>query len=239
MANLIVDIGNVAVKAAWAEGTTLGKCYRYQGEKILDFILEIIYRERPSVIIVSSSRNLEDGFFEVLSRECSKLIVMDGNVPLPVSFSGDITETGTDRIASAVAASHLFKGRNCMVFDFGTAMSIDFIDSEGRYLGGNVSLGMRSRYKAINRYSVRMPLLGNAMDYPPVGNTLSESIHSGVNLGIIFELEGYLRNYPDYTAVFTGGDAFYFAEKLKSSIFVVCNLVLMGLALIADYNEKN
>lgn len=239
MANLIVDIGNVAVKAAWAEGTTLGKCYRYQGEKILDFILEIISREKPSVIIVSSSRNLENDFFIALSKECSKLIVMDGTVPLPVSFSGDISEIGTDRIASVVAVNHLFKGRKCMVFDFGTVLSVDFIDSSGKYLGGNISLGMRSRYKAVNRYAVRMPLLGNAEKYSVIGNTLSDSIHSGVNLGIIFELEGYLRNYPDYMAVFTGGDAFYFAEKLKSSIFVVCNLVLMGLALIADYNEKN
>ena len=58
---------------------------------------------------------------------------------------------------------------------------------------------------------------------------------SGVVLGMIFEVEGYLRKYPDHTAVFTGGDSFYFAEKLKSSIFVIPNLVLVGLALIADY----
>jgi hypothetical protein len=35
--------------------------------------------------------------------------------------------------------------------------------------------------------------------------------------------------------IFTGGDAIYFAEKLKSSIFVVYNLVLMGLSQIAQF----
>lgn len=39
MANLIIDIGNTALKAAWADGMTLGKTFRYQGEKMLDFIL--------------------------------------------------------------------------------------------------------------------------------------------------------------------------------------------------------
>ena len=40
--------------------------------------------------------------------------------------------------------------------------------------------------------------------------------------------------------VFTGGDANYFAKRMKSSIFVICNLVLMGLALMAEeYVRKN
>ena len=40
-ANLIIDIGNTALKAAWADGLTLGKTFRYQGERMLDFILSI------------------------------------------------------------------------------------------------------------------------------------------------------------------------------------------------------
>ena len=43
MANLVIDIGNTALKAAWADGLTLGRTYRYQGEHIVDFILELIY----------------------------------------------------------------------------------------------------------------------------------------------------------------------------------------------------
>ena len=58
---------------------------------------------------------------------------------------------------------------------------------------------------------------------------------AGVVFGLKFEVEGYINQYPDYTIVFTGGDAFYFAEKMKSAIFVTPNLVLMGLAQIADY----
>ena len=41
MANLVIDIGNTALKASWADGMTLGKTFRYQGEKMLDFILSL------------------------------------------------------------------------------------------------------------------------------------------------------------------------------------------------------
>jgi type III pantothenate kinase len=43
-----------------------------------------------------------------------------------------------------------------------------------------------------------------------------------------------LSQFPENTVVFTGGDAIYFAKRMKNPIFVICNLVMMGLALIAD-----
>ena len=66
--------------------------------------------------------------------------------------------------------------------------------------------------------------------------SISDSISSGVVTGIIFEIGGYICRYPDNVTVFTGGDANYFAKRMKNSIFAVCNLVLMGLALIALEN---
>jgi len=58
--------------------------------------------------------------------------------------------------------------------------------------------------------------------------------------GIMFEIEGYASVRPEDTIVFTGGDAAYFAGKTKHSVFVVANLVMMGLALITDdYVKKD
>ena len=56
----------------------------------------------------------------------------------------------------------------------------------------------------------------------------------------MFEIEGYCRLHPYNVIVFTGGDAIYFAKRMKNSVFVMSNLVLVGLALITDdYVEKN
>ena len=56
MANLLVDIGNTALKAAWADGVTLGKTFRYQGERMIDFILSITVKNKPEIMVVSSVR---------------------------------------------------------------------------------------------------------------------------------------------------------------------------------------
>ena len=58
MANLLIEIGNTAVKAAWAEGTVLGRTVRYQGERVMNFIASVVGRQYPSVLAVASVRNV-------------------------------------------------------------------------------------------------------------------------------------------------------------------------------------
>ncbi len=71
-----------------------------------------------------------------------------------------------------------------------------------------------------------------------IGRSTREAIESGIILGMLYEIEGYMDRYPENYYIFTGGDAIYFAEKTKRSIFVVYNLVLMCLAHIANYHAK-
>ncbi|MBQ3917155.1 MAG: pantothenate kinase, partial [Bacteroidales bacterium] len=75
-------------------------------------------------------------------------------------------------------------------------------------------------------------------EVPVTGSTFTTSVASGVISGIMFEIEGYIGLHPDNIVVFTGGDSNYFAKRMKNSIFVVSNLVLMGLAIIADRYVK-
>ena len=237
MANLIVDIGNTALKASWCDGITLGKTFRYQGERMLDFILSMTEKDKPEILVLSSVRNFTQGNIQKLRESCDKLLIIDEELLKSYNIPSWITP---DRAASIVAARHLFKGRGCTIFDFGTTLTIDFLDEEGNFKGGNISPGCKTRFKALNRYSKSLPLLDAPDDIYEEGVDISSSIYSGVISGIMFEIEGYiLRNSKNIT-VFTGGDAIYFAKRMKNSIFVVCNLVLMGLALIAvEYDKKD
>lgn len=238
MANLIIDIGNTAVKASWSDMMTLGKTFRYQGEKVRDFILSLTEKEKPDVMVISSVYSISEKDTDVFKTQCGVLVVLDS------AHTGLLREKGLpeylsyDRAASILAARYLFKGKGCTVVDFGTTLTIDFTDKDGNYEGGNISLGCRTRFKAINRYSRSLPRLDTPKETPVVGNSFESSITSGVISGIMFEIEGYVALHPDNIVVFTGGDAIYFAKRIKTSIFVVCNLVLMGLALIADEHVK-
>ena len=238
MANLVVDIGNTALKAAYADGMTLGKTFRYQGEMYVDFILSLAERQRPEIIIVSTARELSEKERMLLGKGCSRLIVIDPAHTETVSGYGLPGYLSPDRAAGIAAVRYLFKGRPCTVFDFGTTLTIDFVDRSGRYAGGNISPGCRTRFKSLNRYSRKLPLVDTPDVIEDEGTSLVSSIGSGVIKGMMFEVEGYLGQHPENIVVFTGGDAIYFAKRMKNSIFVVCNLVLIGLALIADENDK-
>lgn len=237
MANLLIEIGNTALKAAWSEGMTLGKTFRYQGEKVIDYICSLTARERPDLMVVSCVYPLSAYDADRLSRECGKMVLLDGNHPQILGKYGLPAWLTYDRAASILAVRHLFQGRGCTLFDFGTTLTVDLIDASGSYLGGNISPGCRTRFKALNKYSRSLPRIATPEKTDPVGTSLEGSIASGVISGILFEIEGYLALHPENVAVFTGGDANYFAKRMKNSIFAVCNLVMMGLALIAEEYE--
>ena len=241
MGNLIIDIGNTAVKAAFTEGVTLGKTFRYQGERVKNFILSLTAREKPEVMVISSVYEIQSGDEAEYAAVCGRLVILD-SAHISFFMENNLPEwISPDRAASIIAVRHLFNGKSCTIIDFGTTLTVDFIDNEGRYEGGNISLGCRNRFKAINRYSRSLPLIDTPEDSPALGNSLDTSISSGILSGIMFEIAGYVSEKQDNIIVFTGGDANFFAKRIKNSIFVICNLVLIGLALIADgyVNEKN
>ena len=237
MANLLIDIGNTALKASWADGMTLGKTFRYQGEKKIAFILSLTSKEKPEVMVISNVRAFSEKDVELLRKECGKLIIINNDIMQELDIPSYLTP---DRVAAIVASRYLFKGKSCTIFDFGATLTIDNIDSAGKYLGGNISLGCRTRFKALNRYSKNLPLVDFDENVDKFGKSLKSSLQSGVISGMLFEIEGYLADTSENIIVFTGGDANYFAKRMKNCIFAVCNLVLIGLALIAfEYDKKD
>ncbi len=259
---LLIDIGNTACKAAFADNERIGKVFRYAGDDIPQFVRDTFASEllgqRVQVAVLSNVRADNPELESILRNEyCDRLVVLD------VAECNRLVETGStqfevlanmpegmgaDRIAAILAANNLFPENDLMVFDFGTATTVEFIncrkgDDPAYYAGGSISLGLNTRYRALSHFAERIPLL-NPRDFieshkdekiNPIGTDLDTALAAGNILGIMFEIEGYQREYPERTVIFTGGDAIYFAEKLKSSIFVVYNLVLMGLSQVAQF----
>lgn len=239
MSNLLIEMGNTALKAVWAEGDTLGKTIRYQGEKTIEFIQHITEKEKPNVMVLASVRDISSQDEDVLKTLCRELVLIDKKHPSILRAYGLPEYLSPDRAAGVIAVRKLFAGRECIVFDFGTILSIDFISEDGSYLGGNVSLGCRTRFKAINRYSKNLPLVNTPKELTSIGSTLVSSVEAGVMLGIKFEVDAYIASRPDSVVIYTGGDANLFVCYTRNSAFVVNNLVLMGLAVISLDYEKN
>ncbi len=129
-----------------------------------------------------------------------------------------------------------------MIIDAGTCITYDFVNKNKEYLGGAISLGIEMRYKALHKYTSKLPLLEKNIPSNFIGKTTDENIHSGVNNGVLNEINGVIEQYerenPFLTIVLTGGDTYFLAKQLKSSIFANPNFVLEGLNTILIYNNK-
>jgi type III pantothenate kinase len=116
MANLLIDIGNTTLKASWAEGMTLGKTFRYQGEKKMSFILSQTSKQKPEIMVISNVRSFSSQEVERLRGECGHLIILNEEVLKERNLPSYLTP---DRAASVIASRYLFKGKGCTIFDFG------------------------------------------------------------------------------------------------------------------------
>ena len=104
MAYLLVEAGNTALKAAWAEGTTLGKTFRYQGEKMMDYLLSLLDRERPEVLTVASAYGVSPEEEALLRARCGHLLILD-RAHTGLLLRQDLPEyLSFDRAAALVAA---------------------------------------------------------------------------------------------------------------------------------------
>ncbi len=236
--NFLIDLGNTNCKVAFEEQGAIKEVLRSGDNKdVNSFVLQQLQGKEIDVIVFSNVRDDNPQLNDELSARCRKLVVLDYKTELPVDLNYQFPAVGlgADRIAGALAVAMEHKGKDCIKFDFGTALTVDFINKEGTFLGGNISLGLTSRFRALNAFTKRLPLIKPIENIPDYGVDTNSALTAGVVFGLMFEVEGYIKKYPNHTIVFTGGDGFYFAEKMKSAIFVAPNLVLMGLAYIADY----
>ena len=240
--NLIVDIGNTRIKSAIFNHEEIFEvkvhAAFFEFETYLKNQIEIL---DFSGCIVAATGNFNAQFQNVMKPFFKKIVVLNGFTNLPFNNLYQTKETqGPDRIAAIAGAQLQFPGENVLVIDAGTAIKFDFIDKNGEYLGGNISPGMEMRFKALHTFTQKLPLLSSSAQNQLLGTSTPEAIISGVQNGMVFEIEQYIEvlssNYDNLRTIITGGDADFFANKLKNTIFVDSNLVLKGLNRILEYN---
>jgi len=236
--NLLIDIGNSGAKVAIAEKDRFLALERHD-KLTVEALLPILKQYRPAVAICSSvgDKNEQNAICEQLNEYVKKVIPFTHKTPVPVKNGYATPETlGLDRLAAAVGANYLFPAADCLIFDCGTAVTIDFLTHSGEFLGGNISPGLQTRFKALHAFTAKLPLGQIAENVPLIGTTTATAIQAGVVHGLCYEIETYIDRNPHCTIIFTGGDAFFLVKNIKNSIFVVCNLVIIGLNRIVNYN---
>jgi type III pantothenate kinase len=241
--NLIVEQGNTTTKIA---------IYNEEGCMETSFVYKDVSRSALQPLfekydlrqgIMSSVTEPEDDLLSFLNHSLPYFIFFDDTVHLPVSVEYQTPQTlGKDRLAAVVGAHYLRPGEDLLVIDAGTAITYEWLDASGVYRGGNISPGMSTRFKALNHFTRKLPLVHEEDDVPLIGYSTQTAILAGVVNGIIYEMDGYIhalrQKYPNLLVFLTGGHSFYFERRLKNTIFADINLVLTGLNRILEYNVE-
>ena len=194
--------------------------------------------------ILSSVKPVDNEILQFLSGNFDLFIELDHETKLPIGNLYETPETlGKDRLAAAVGANELFPDQNLLIIDAGTAITYDLVSENNEFIGGNISPGLQMRFKALNQFTGKLPLVSYSDEFQDIGRNTTEAIRAGVQNGILYEIaqtiELFNKNYQNLQIVMTGGDSIFFDKKLNYTIFVHFNITLIGLNRILEYNAKN
>ncbi len=250
MDNLIVDIGNTRIKIAVIRGIeTLcdGSFDAFDGEAIR-CVEAFVERYGVKHSILSSTRGDGESVKEKLSRIVESVLLFNHSTPIPIENSYRSPNTlGSDRLAAAIGAWSLYGEASedidrLLIVDLGSAITIDLVTRSGGFEGGVISPGVAMRFRALHEFTAKLPLCSPTNETLDVARTTVEAIEQGVMEGITYEIEGHIEKNRAKDAkivvVFAGGDAKKFENRIKNTIFAKCELVMVGLNRILEYNAK-
>ena len=241
---LAIDVGNTRIKGAVFEDSNILETYIFMKINLKNEIQNIlnIYQKITHLLVSSVGDIGNEAFLEFSSSLKVHFVSHNDSFPFLNKYKTPHT-LGIDRMVLAAGATLQFANKNRLVIDAGTCITYDFIDENNNYLGGAISPGLRLRYEALHNYTAKLPLLklGNPKYF--IGNETSESIHSGVVNGLVYEIDGFINqykaNYSNFIIILTGGDTEFLANRLKNTIFANSNFLLESLNQIFQYKIKN
>jgi type III pantothenate kinase len=167
---------------------------------------------------------IRSGRYDSAQLSAKTLLGLDLRYPLPQTL-------GADRLANALAAVRLY-GPPLICVSFGTAVTIDAVDSRGRFVGGIIAPGLALFRDYLHEKTARLPKISLRPARRFIGRGTEEAMRAGCMLGFQGMIGALIRGAraelgtPQARVVATGGYA-----RLAARTTPEINVVRPGLAL--------
>ncbi len=228
----ILDIGNTFTRIALWDGGEFIDLRRLPTEKLN--LLPVVEYPRVAACVYPAAKEKLSGididFISALNHHSK------------VDFSPvDCTTLGADRVANAIAAAEFYE-LPAAVIDCGTAITLEVIDGQKRFVGGAIAPGRKLLRKALAQGTAQLPEIPLGMDIPEnIGCNTVDAIRFGVDTGIIGVVGEWLsvlrKKYPSLTVIFTGGDGRYFAPSFPEAQLADEFFTLHGIRLAGGFAD--
>lgn len=186
-------------------------------------------------VVPSLNHSVHSAFIKYFNIE-PFLLTVRKNIGLEIDYKNP-DEIGADRIANAVAVSHLFPGKNSIIVDLGTATTFDIVSAGKTYVGGVITSGMQTAMKALYQNTAKLPAVDIIKPTQIAGKTTIANIQSGLyfgHLGAIRSITEKIKQEifanQEVQVIGTGGFSNLFSDE---NIFqaIIPDLVLQGLRI--------
>ncbi len=230
---VIADIGNSRIKLAQVGmDSTIEQIVTIAAKESFDLCLP---EEKLDWYICSVSPSQTQRLIDWITQNRpsdNSHLLQHNSVPLKLNVDAP-EQVGMDRLMAATAAYDLGNGKDVVVVDAGTAVTIDAI-SNGHFLGGTIFPGSQTEFAALRAQTEQLPLI-DEHHFPDfvIGKSTSAAIQSGVIHGQVGAIKHIAHLMADQlnepTIVATGGGLAPLRSELPSEWIYIPNLVLHGI----------
>ena len=242
---LAIDIGNTSIHSGIFDKKVLKKTFRipaYSGNPAKEYALKLkpYAGNIDSVIIASVVPGILTEVEKIVKRITDRNCVVvgrDADSGIKNLYRNP-RQVGSDRLVNARAAYELYGGE-CVIVDFGTAITIDIVNKKKQYIGGVIAPGPGISLWALSEKTALLPKVTIKKPKALLGRETKESMLAGIIYGFSGLCDGivnklkkkYCRNAK---VVITGGFSKLLGPYCESADKIDTDLTLKGLKLISE-----
>ena len=245
---LVVDVGNTSTAAGlWTDGAVTRVSHMDGGilgdpdgmRKAVEKALAGLRAPVPAA--VASVVPAADGPWKKLLESAagvSAALFIDARTPSPVRVDyPKKSSVGADRLADATGAFDRYGGP-VLVADFGTALTVDAVTADARWIGGCIAPGLPLMRDYLAERTAKLPRMKFGGPCPKIGRSTEQAMRFGAEVGyrgMVREIARTLsRNLGvRFRMVATGGYAAWSLRGLDMPVTVDPTLTLHGVGVIA------
>jgi type III pantothenate kinase len=242
---VVVDVGNTRIKWGLCADDRVQKMRSLHPEDAADWEECLLSWNAPAdfrwVVSGVHPARIEVFTHWLAKRIASKWKTISSKDQIPVEVCIEAPDkVGLDRLFNATAVNvRRGPGQRAVVVDAGSAVTVDYVDEEGKFQGGAIFPGLRLMAQALHAYTAKLPVVNVSRRLRSPEKSTDRAIELGVFHAVLGGIELLIRDLrglaPDPPVLFFGGgDAALLAPHLPWPATVWPEMTLEGIRIAGE-----